>query len=201
MPEFSGYKWDGPLVAATDERTQNFLNKINWDALRAYASKLHKADPCTLDPDFALGGRHMVRKIDFEDGSRWIARLRMTEYDPGYQRSLLQREVDCLLLVKERTTVPVPKILGYIADGDNEIGAPFILMECLAGNVAIEMNGHGSDIPPQHEKLFWRDVARIQVRYPVVLFTYLQSDDVVGGDLFDNVSQDWVNHPPRGWNV
>ena len=36
-------------------------------------------------------------------------------------------------------------------------------MECLAGNVAIEMNGHGSDIPPKHTFSFWRDVAKVQV--------------------------------------
>ena len=71
-------------------------------------------------------------------------------------------EVDCLQLVKEQTTVPVPTIFGYIARARNEVGASFMLMECLQGNVATELKF--DSIPAEHKEFFYIKMAEIQVR-------------------------------------
>lgn len=86
---------------------------------------------------------------------------------------LAQREVDCMLLVQERTSVPVPKVFGYASSVNNEIGAPFMLMECLPGNVAIEMEGSSTDIPAQHKAAFYAAMAKFQVRGPIVCYCRL----------------------------
>ena len=109
----------------------------------------------------------MVRILNFENGSRWVARLRMTATDTDAEKQeaslLLQREVDCIQLVRERTNVPVPATFGYIADADNnnEIGAPLMLMVCLPGNVAMDLQF--SSVPAQHKSSFYADMARFQV--------------------------------------
>lgn len=112
----------------------------------------------------------MIRIVEFKDGLRWIARFRMPPIDPddedGEGSVLLQREVDCIQLVKERTTMPVPVVYGYRASINDDIGAPFILMECLAGNVASDLNS--SSTQPQHKLRFYVDMARYQVSYTVL---------------------------------
>lgn len=112
----------------------------------------------------------MVRIICFEDRTRWIARLRMPARTPisgeksiqdANDALLLQREVDCLMLVKEQTSIPVPEVYGYMASPDNEIGAPFMLMECLNGNVALDLNFN--HIPEEYKDKFFEAMAKIQV--------------------------------------
>jgi hypothetical protein len=49
---------------------------------------------------------------------------------------LLKREIDCLQLVKERTSVPIPAVYGY-STNQNKIGPSFMLTECLPGNVGM----------------------------------------------------------------
>lgn len=173
MPDglrFQGYKWKA-LSDAYDEhneyrhRVQSFFDNIDWNALCRFASKLNDGKCCAVDPQWTIGGRHLICIINFHDGARWIARLRMTtRMKEDEQSGLVQREVDCLQLVKERTTVPVPTVFGYIASTQNEIGAPFMLMECLPGNSGVDLNGsdaHG--VPLKHKSSFYEVMGRLQV--------------------------------------
>ena len=169
---FTGYKWAGLLTFSEGStwynRAHSFFKRINWDALAHYASTLHSGAPCVVDPELAMGGRHMIRIIRFKDGSRWVARLRMTATETDDEDNvadlLVRREVDCIQLVRERTTVPVPKIFGYMSSSRNEIGAPFMLMECLSGNVAMDLKF--DSIPTRYKSSFYSDMARYQVRAP-----------------------------------
>lgn len=118
-----------------------------------------------MDSQVTKGGRYLVRLIKFENGTRWIARFRI----PSSHRDendaadrVLQQEVDCLQLVKERTNVPVPTVFGYIASPDNDIGGSFLLMECLSGNAAIDLERRVSMSLQQRES-FYGEIARIQV--------------------------------------
>lgn len=165
--KFEGYKWNGLSSHIEDspygQSVQRLLDRINWDALCQYASRLHDDEDCTISPQFTMGGRHMVRRVIFQGGTRWIARVRITtpmNEDEGSR--LLQREVDCIQLVKERTSVPIPTIFGYIASASNVIGAPFMLMECLSGNVGVDLSG--VEIPAQYKASFHGEMARFQVR-------------------------------------
>ena len=167
---FGGYKWEAlsdayPENSIYRSRVQSFFDNIDWSALCQFASKLNDGKRCAFDPQWTIGGRHLIRIINFEEGSRWIARLRMTSsMSEDEQSELIQREVDCLQLVKERTTVPVPTVFGYKTSARNEVGAPFILMECLSGNIVPDLNGdnvHG--VPAQHKSYFYAEMARLQV--------------------------------------
>lgn len=163
---FKGYKWEGLSCNLDDTAygrwTQSFLDGIDWNALCLYASKLHGGEKCAIDSQFTMGGRHMVRIINFQGGLRWIARLRMTtSMDDDDQCRLVQQEVDCIQLVRERTNVPVPTVFGYIASPKNAIGASLMLMECLSGNVGMDLNH--DFIPAQHKDRFYAEMARFQV--------------------------------------
>lgn len=90
-----------------------------------------------MDPQFTMGLSSLIRIINFASGTRWVAKFRIPTSngeENDTSEVIVQREVDCMQLVKERTRVPVPKVFGYIADPKNEIGGSFMLMECSSGN-------------------------------------------------------------------
>ncbi|WEW60881.1 hypothetical protein PRK78_006369 [Emydomyces testavorans] len=186
--EFTGYKWTGLSSFSKGSfwhrRAQSFLTSVNWEALCDYASSLYDGKRCVIEPEIALGGRHMVRIVQFEDKTRWIARLRMPACDNAGEHNkdvdeydaaddLSKREFDCLQLVKERTTVPVPTVFGYMAGSQSKIGASVILMECLPGNVGTDLNF--DFIPSEHKSAFFEEMARIQTEISSLLFRKIGS--------------------------
>ena len=171
--QFGGYKWK--LHTAGRRDVQSFIDSIKWHALCQFASKLNDGKHCAVGPQCTNGGTHLVRIINFQDGSKWIARLRMitlTTENEDVLSGLVQREVDCMQLVKERTTIPVPTVFGYNASARNEIGASFMLMECLSGNVITDLNDD-HHVPAQHKSSIYAEMARFQVsRSLFALFHY-----------------------------
>ena len=164
---FGGYKWQGHRYAEGRFcEEQSFLASIKWDALCLHASSLNSNEPCTLDAQIAMGGRNVVRILDFANGAQWMARIRRPPIDQEASR-VLQREVDCIKLVKELSRVPVPEIYGYSADA-NLIGAPFILMESLKGNAAVDLNDRL--IHPEHKASFYRSLAQYQTEISSITF-------------------------------
>lgn len=163
---FGGFKWEGLASFYFPEETHTFHDRINWNALCQYASKLNNDEPCKMDPQITMGGRNLVRIINFKNGTQWIARLRIIFGEKASEASahILQEEVDCMKLVKERTSIPVPTVFGYIADPQNEVGASFMLIECLLGNSAARLQ----EVVPmssQQRTTFYADMARIQVSW------------------------------------
>lgn len=118
-----------------------------------------------MDSQTTMGGRNLVRIILFKSGTRWIVRFRMPsshidEFDTANR--VLQSEVDCMQLVREQTSVPVPTVFGYNADSENEIGGSFILMECLPGNTAVNLQ-HSVPMSPEQRTSLNGEMARFQV--------------------------------------
>ncbi|OBT85764.1 hypothetical protein VE02_05834 [Pseudogymnoascus sp. 03VT05] len=71
-----------------------------------------------------------------------------------------------MAIVRERTNIPVPQVFGYETNDNNSVGAAFILMEFLPGNVAMDANGgyktHNGEIPPEHKSNFYNEMAQVQ---------------------------------------
>lgn len=165
---FSGYQWNyfpslkqGPLRS----RAESFLASVDWLALREYAAAKRKGIDCSILPDIGLGYNHMVRIIEFTDGIRWVARLRL----PGLSESRssedtlsTQRDYEffTMSVIRQRTNLPIPEIHAYEARNDCGFNAPFMLMDCLEGNVGMDL---GMQIPPKHKQLFLSELAKIHV--------------------------------------
>lgn len=73
-----------------------------------------------------------------------------------------------MVLVRERTRIPVPRVFGYRVDDRHPVGVAFMLTEFFPGNVAIDLDGgyaaHQGQIPYEHRQDFYTSVAQIQVR-------------------------------------
>ncbi|KAI2463258.1 hypothetical protein F4781DRAFT_417242 [Annulohypoxylon bovei var. microspora] len=130
-------------VAEADELTK-LIKKINTSALATKASHLRKGVPCsipTLQYDRAIrnsvmGGMNYHIEICFDDGVKWIARIRRfnaTSPPAALRDYIIQSEVATLKFL-EQTGVPTPKVFDFTLDhADNPVGVGYILMEKLPG--------------------------------------------------------------------
>ncbi|KAI1267856.1 kinase-like domain-containing protein [Xylariaceae sp. FL1019] len=161
-----------------DHSVQQATKNTNWGKLCQLASTLNNGLPCVLlDKPATNGGFNLVRLLEFSDGTRWIARipLRCSTADS----TKLQSEVDAMQLVQECSAVPIPKIFAYEVDGNNPIGVPFVLMEFLLGNTAIDAAGgwdvHKGEIPLAHRDVFYSSVAECHVQMTALRFSKIGS--------------------------
>jgi hypothetical protein len=137
--------------SARDKHLRTFLTKIDYNALTIIASKARGGTRCrlpavsgngnmepTVDPRMVsdqMGGQNCHLDVEFEDGTVWIARLRLEEptvLPRETQEKILASEVATLRFLA-RTNIPVPKVF-YHSSGPSEIGTPFMLMEKMAGS-------------------------------------------------------------------
>lgn len=156
------------------------LSRVSWDALCRYASSKNSDLPCTLLEQSTLGGVHLIQLLSFSssdpqapspetfepDQTLWIARVQLEQSTPETE-SLLRAEIDAMELVRIRTEIPVPRIYGYELNDVNSVRAAFILMEFLPGSSAMDADGgfevHGGRIPDERKKVFFEEVAKVQV--------------------------------------
>ncbi|KAF4417969.1 protein kinase-like (PK-like) protein [Fusarium austroafricanum] len=147
--KFSNYKWqyfssltEGPIRS----RAKLFLKSINWPGLEEFATTKRNGIKCTILPDIGLGYNHMVRIIEFEDGDRWVARLKLpsllkpdTSEPEQALDARMSYEFNTISFLREKTSIPIPKIHAFEARPHCSVGAPFMLMDCLKGNVGMDI--------------------------------------------------------------
>ncbi|TGJ78387.1 hypothetical protein E0Z10_g10375, partial [Xylaria hypoxylon] len=73
-----------------DIRAHKFFDAVNWQALASIATGCRDGIQCSyLDAEgFSMGQFNMVRRLDFVDGVRWVARVQMP---PGVTSIPLER--------------------------------------------------------------------------------------------------------------
>uniref|UniRef100_A0A0B7K1Q4 Aminoglycoside phosphotransferase domain-containing protein n=1 Tax=Bionectria ochroleuca TaxID=29856 RepID=A0A0B7K1Q4_BIOOC len=75
--------------------------------------------------------------------------------------------------VRKRSTIPVPEVYAYEPTHDNVVGVPFILMEFIPGNTAMDSFGgtrYIGETPPQFKLKFHAAMADIQVQMSAIRF-------------------------------
>ncbi|PCD21225.1 hypothetical protein FGRA07_11752 [Fusarium graminearum] len=147
--KFSDYKWqyfssltEGPIRS----RAEGFLRSIDWPELERFATTKRSGIKCRILPDIGLGYNHMVRIIKFEDGDRWVARLKLPSLSTPEKSEPEQTldtkmtyEFNTISFLRENTSIPIPMIHAFEARPHCGVGAPFMLMDCLKGNVGMDI--------------------------------------------------------------
>jgi len=142
---------------------------VSWSSLLGFAAERRKGISGSLLPDVGLGYNHMVRIIEFIDGVRWVARLRMPSLgssdvqDDKVAHAKSSSEFTTISLLLKDTNIPIPMIHAYEARSDCEVKAPFMLMDCLEGNVGMDL---GMEIPPDRKGSFLNALAKVHVSWP-----------------------------------
>ncbi|KAI0472818.1 kinase-like domain-containing protein [Xylariaceae sp. FL0804] len=108
---------------------------------------------------------NLVRLLQFSDGTQWVARISLSS-SPADLAKLLN-EINTMQLIKDRSTLPIPRVFAYEANTDNPVGVPFILMDFLPGNTGMDAAGgwevHKGCIPLLYRQNFYRAIAKHHV--------------------------------------
>ncbi|KAI0882820.1 kinase-like domain-containing protein [Annulohypoxylon maeteangense] len=90
-----------------------------------------------------MGGMNYHIELRFDDGVKWIARIRRfnaTSPPAELRDHIIQREVATLKFL-EQTSAPTPKVFDFTLDhADNPVGVGYILMEKLPGKPLLEVS-------------------------------------------------------------
>ncbi|KAJ5082722.1 Protein kinase-like domain [Penicillium argentinense] len=83
--EVGSKAWLGPDEYEDDSefhvRGTKFLAGVNWGKLTEICSKHRHGPPSILEKKFSVGHFNMARRVVFENGMSWIARLRMQDLE------------------------------------------------------------------------------------------------------------------------
>tara|TARA_R110002003_G_scaffold88_9_gene7112 strand:+ start:1454 stop:2020 length:567 start_codon:yes stop_codon:yes gene_type:complete len=156
------------------------LPAIDWDALiqiakhvKQRSSKHDSEIECKLSATYKMGGVHVIRRLDFEDGTRWVARLQRHKADLG-SAERLEQEVHTIEVIRERSKIPVPEVFWYDASCNNVVGVPYMLLEFIPADSAMDSFGghkvHRGRTPPQYKTKYLDSMATIQVCESLFMF-------------------------------
>lgn len=109
----------------------------------------------------------MVRILEFTDNVRWVARLRQPAMSPDESsldsaKSAMECEYNTIQLVQKESSIPVPRIHAIESTLHSKVGAQFMLMDCLRGNVGMDLS---FQVPPEHKQSVFTSMAEIHVCY------------------------------------
>ena len=160
-------QWKDNIIA------ESSLPPINCAALIQYAEGIKRRHlkrasniKCHLSDKYNMGGLHVVRLLDFEDGTTWLARLQRHKGTAESCQRLLA-EVHTIQVIRERSKIIVPEVFGYDASYDNPVGVPFMLLEYIPAITAMDSFGgwkeHRGRIPQRFRTDYYTSMADIQV--------------------------------------
>lgn len=153
-PESTGFnfRWTGDYC---DEESELTYVHTNWDALKMVVKTLSGGRECEYEGRYHEGGRHIVRRLLFVDrGDQWLVRVPIMQTLPtpcGEEEALewtwgekekreMESEIATMTYVRKNTQIPIPKVFGYNSRlAENPVNFPYILMECMKGNVYHEL--------------------------------------------------------------
>ena len=104
---------------------------------------------CEVDGDYLEGGFHLVARLKFTDGLRWVIKIPANGHGDHFSpisRKALRSEALTMQMVKRETTIPVPRVHAFDASLENEINVPYILMDQVDGS-PLRKVWHQQDIP------------------------------------------------------
>ncbi|KAF6827844.1 hypothetical protein CPLU01_08863 [Colletotrichum plurivorum] len=87
---------------------------------------------------FALGRKHMVRRLTFVDGVDWVVRVYLLcdDVNPKTVYRIFNREVAAAAFLRSKTSIRVPEIFDWnwtVTPSDNAAGIPYMFMEYIHG--------------------------------------------------------------------
>ncbi|KAI0970486.1 kinase-like domain-containing protein [Xylaria arbuscula] len=143
----------------------------------------------------------MVRRLDFVDGVRWVARVRLPpeatfvpleRYDSA---RAFEIEVASMKFFKSKSTIPVPEVFVYDHNPCNHVGAPYMLIEYIHGTTASRLSEFRSTTypllygTPEQDQKFLRQMAKIQAE--VLTFQFHK----IGSLYYDKDKDDFYIGP------
>ncbi|KID94310.1 Protein kinase-like domain protein, partial [Metarhizium majus ARSEF 297] len=166
------FRWTGQH---NDEQSNNTYSHTEWDALLDITKQLSGDQTSVYEGNFHAGGRHIVRRIKLtERGELWLARIPIIcgppvpEPDSSWWTSgkqfTMESEIATMKFISQSTDIPVPRVFAYNTGLEkNPVGLPYLLMECIEGNMLYDLGGPNVLTEEQRIKLR-KSIASIQCK-------------------------------------
>jgi hypothetical protein len=147
---------------------EQFLEQVDFEGLVSIASSLRNGMSCEIAEEY-LGMYNCIYYLVFEDKTQWIARIpllfRQFESDDEEAEQVVQQELFKSMIASQtfarrKKGVFAPTIYASFVDGNNPVGAPFILMQTIVGWRTDENIGH---MPLESLRPVFSDIAREMV--------------------------------------
>ena len=126
---------DNLQAGKRSERVKQIISHGNWSFLCAEAVRHNPTSgvvTCTANlTRLASGTFNVVFELSFSNNTFWVARIRI--WDDGDFETEMLSEIATLMLVKERTSMPIPTVYTYNCHEGNAFGFPYMLMSTLPG--------------------------------------------------------------------
>lgn len=148
----SANKIHGQIHAVLASGNFGYLQEVALQSRKARDGSLATGITCTINPaSFTYGMNNLVLRIAFSDDVYWIARVHHVPIDPSQAREHamdMLSEVATMKTLSSRMTIPIPQVFAFDVSPTNEFGFPYVLMECLKGQV-LETT-IASQVPAEH---------------------------------------------------
>jgi hypothetical protein len=157
---------------------------VNWESILDTAKQINKGQDCDFNGRYQAGGNSVVRRLRFrKTGEQWLVKVPVF---PGWyienpnvaqevlnawsprRRERLKSEIATMRYVAQHSKIPVPTVYGYnTAVEGNPAKLPYILMQCLEGNILYEHPNYDKRSDAEQAKIE-KTGAWIQVGYPLL---------------------------------
>lgn len=131
---------NAPIDLVHEVQGQLWVDKVNethrTGRLCQWVSTFHPDKlPCQLDGTFHHGAFNAGVKMVFSDGAAWMIRFpRVGMVCDNYTDEKVAMEVTALNLIRNKTTIPVPRVQAWGVAASNSLGlGPFIMMDFING--------------------------------------------------------------------
>ena len=171
---------------------------VKVESIPLIASQLRHGIPCRLVAQFTSGSAHVVFEIAFDDGCRWICRIRHrdSKEHPRYIKMTMDSTVTGMRYVQENTSIPVPTVHGYQADYTaTDIGACYMFMDAIPGR---QRDQFGENITESELSTLFREIADSAVQLASVDFPKIGRLYADGGhyEIGPFVNEDGTTYGP-----
>lgn len=135
------------------------LKKCTIDSRHRHQINLPPDIDCSINlTQFATGFNNLVLEIAFSDNIYWIARIPYRTVDDNTKTSLLS-EIATMNIIRQRTSIPIPRIFEFEMSMEGSFGYPYILMEYLGGRQLDD--GLAKAIPRQYHTKVGKQFANV----------------------------------------
>ena len=135
------------------------LKKCTIDSRRRHQINLPPDIDCSINlTQFATGFNNLVLEIAFSDNTYWIARIPYRTVDDNTKTSLLS-EIATMNIIRQRTSIPIPRIFEFEMSMEGSFGYPYVLMEYLGGRQLDD--GLAKAIPQQYHTKVAKQFANV----------------------------------------
>ena len=153
-----------------DEDCDATFLRVDWDVLLDKTRRLSGNPACAWRGGYHAGGRHIVRRVEIgEQGDSWLVRIPKLRGLPeaenwtSKRQFTMESEIATMKYIATSTKIPVPKVFAYdLHISGNPVKAPYLLMECIKGNMLYDIGGPGV-LTAQKLQQMNKSIAWIQV--------------------------------------